>query len=211
MFITFEGSEGAGKTTIAKRLLDKLQTYYDNIVYVREPGGTPAGDALRAILLHGYEGMPAIAEACIVAASRAVLLQTVVRPALQEGKVVICDRYIDTTLTIQGYGMGLDLDMLRQLCHWTTGGLMPDKTFYLDIDPLVGVQRKKSQADEYCHMDDRAKALGQVYQDGYKELITIDPWRWSVIDATQPIDTIVDVCYWQTVAHPLFTGTPKDG
>jgi dTMP kinase len=207
MFVTFEGVEGSGKTSNLVRVHDKLSQWYSNIVRVREPGGTPTGNALREILLHGYS-LPPIAEACIVAASRACLLQEVVLPVLQEGSVILCDRYVDTTYVIQGYGLGLDLDFLRMLCGKITNGLVPDLTFLIDIDPPIGNQRKTKQ-DEYCHMDDRALALGEIYRAGYRELMLIDPVRWHVLDGTRPLDELVDEIYWRILGHSTFNGKPR--
>ena len=203
MFITFEGPEGAGKTTQARILAERLKQW-SPVVLTREPGGTPAGDELRRILLATYAGVPAIAEAMIVAASRACLISQVIQPALREGKIVVCDRHCDTTYVIQGYGMGVPLSYLRTICSLVTEGVQPDLTFLLDLPAVDGVQRKMQQPDEFGPMDERALALGELYRKGYQELMLIDPHRWRVIAATQYIDVIALQIYWHTITHQQF-------
>ena len=205
MFITFEGTEGAGKTTQARLLVDTLRTMTD-VTATREPGGTPAGEALREILLNG-PAMSSLAEAFLVSAARAAVVNDIIRPALVSGQIVVCDRYVDTTLVIQGYGFGNNVRDLRHLCAISTGGLMPDLTILLDIDPAVGVQRKREQND-YNAMDERGLLLGERYRQGYRELMLVDPGRWAYVAVTgRTPDDIAQQILSRVIAHAKF---PKE-
>ena len=144
-FITLEGPEGAGKTVLARRLAEALAGRGHTVRLTREPGGTPLGERVRAMLLERSAGDLAIdarADALLFNAARAQLVAEVIRPALEAGEVVLCARFADSTLAYQGYGAGLPIDELRAIAEVATGGLAPDLTVLLDVDPEVGLRRK---------------------------------------------------------------------
>jgi len=191
VFITFEGPEGSGKTTQAHLLTEHLRRSGYDVLLARLPGGTPIGDRIRA-LLHDpkHVEMSPWAEVFLYAASRAQLVAQVIRPALADGRVVICDRYADSTLAYQGYGRGLDLEALRAITHLATGGLVPDLTLYLDISPEQGLARRREGGGEWNRLDREALAFHQRVRAGYLELAGMEPERWVVLDATRPLEEI---------------------
>ncbi|MGQ9525369.1 MAG: dTMP kinase [Armatimonadota bacterium] len=140
LFITIEGPEGAGKTLQTARLCEALETHRIPCLATREPGGPATAEAIRRVVLG--EKLPPAAETLLFLAARAVHVEYVIRPALNEGRTVVCDRFTDSTIAYQGYGLGLDLPTLRQMCSFATGGLEPDITFLLDIPPELGIQRR---------------------------------------------------------------------
>lgn len=141
MLIALEGGEGAGKSTQARLLADSLREAGHDVVLTREPGGTALGAKIRSVLLDPGEAPAPLAELLLYAADRAHHVEKVIRPALLGGKVVITDRYVGSTVAYQGYGRGRDFELIDQLNHWSTGGLMPHLTILLDVYPDVGVQR----------------------------------------------------------------------
>ncbi len=194
MFITFEGPDGSGKTTQIARTTAALRERGYHVLLTREPGGTPIGDQVRHIL-HDMKnaGMHPRAELLLFSASRAQLVEEVIRPHLNQGGLVISDRFFDSTYAYQGYGHGLDLDALRQITHFATGGLRPDLTIYLDITPEEGLQRRRSalqQGGEWNRLDAMALAFHERVRDGYHRLIAEEPDRWVKIDAAQPAEAV---------------------
>lgn len=189
MFITFEGPEGGGKTTQIRLLRDYLASCRVNVLDVREPGGTPIGDRVRAILLDPKSRIHPRAELLLYSASRAQLVAEVIRPHLEAGGVVLCDRYADSTIAYQGYGRGLSLSALREITAFATGGLLPDLTFYLDIDPAQGIARRQ-QSGELDRMDAQTLGFHRRVRDGYLALIAAEPGRWVRIDADQPLAAV---------------------
>jgi dTMP kinase len=194
MFITFEGPDGSGKTTQIAQTTAALRERGYHVLLTREPGGTPIGDQVRHIL-HDMKnaGMHPRAELLLFSASRAQLVEEVIRPHLNQGGLVISDRFFDSTYAYQGYGHGLDLDALRQITHFATGGLRPDLTIYLDITPEEGLQRRRSalqQGGEWNRLDAMALAFHERVRDGYYRLIAEEPDRWVKIDAAQPADAV---------------------
>lgn len=182
MFIAFEGGEGAGKSTQEQRLADHLVARGYEVVRTREPGGTPAGEAIREIVLSpAYDGLDDRAEALLFAASRGEHVARVIRPALQRGAVVVCDRYLDSSVAYQGAGRNLGVDAVRELSLWATNALLPDLTVVLDIDPEMGLARLDSR--------DRLEAQPLEYhrrvRQAFLDLAAEDPSRYVVIDATQ--------------------------
>ncbi len=184
-FITFEGPDGSGKTTQLRRLQRWLEAEGYAVVVTREPGGTSIGERIRA-LLHdtAHAEMTAHAEILLYSASRAQLVAQVIRPALAAGKVVLCDRYVDSTYAYQGYGRGLPLAMLRTITAFATGGLMPDLTLYFDVPPEVGLQRRLRSGETLTRLDREALVFHRRVRRGYKALMAADPRRWVPIDAT---------------------------
>lgn len=190
-FITFEGIEGSGKTTQIQRLLAWLSQFSKPVLHTREPGGTPIGDAIREILLDpAHTDMSAETEILLFSAARAQIVQQVIRPHLQQGWVVICDRFYDSTLAYQGYGLGKSLEVLQAITTFATGGLKPDLTFYLDISAEAGLQRKAQTPEEWNRMEAKELSFHQRVREGYLALAAAEPERWVVISAEQPIDRI---------------------
>ena len=190
MFITLEGPEGSGKTSHLPDLADFLREDGWNVLTTREPGGTAIGDQVRQVLMRSDNtAMNPRAETLLFLAARAQLVNEVIRPALAAGTVVISDRYGDSTLAYQGYGHGNDLDTIRQMLAFATGGLTPDLTVLLDVDPAVGLRRKKS-VGEWNRMDAYQLEFHQRVRAGYLEMARQEPRRWVVLDAGQPREIV---------------------
>ncbi len=190
-FITFEGIEGSGKTTQIKLLMAWLQTRTERALLTREPGGTAIGEQVRAILLNpDNTEMTPEAEILLFSAARAQIVREVIRPRLEEGWIVICDRFADSTLAYQGYGHGLPLDDLLQITEFATGGLWPDLTIYLDLDVETGLRRKAATPEEWNRMEAQAIDFHKRVRAGYLALAKQNPDRWLVIDADQPVEAI---------------------
>ncbi|MFW5696370.1 MAG: dTMP kinase [Phototrophicaceae bacterium] len=195
MFITFEGIEGSGKTTQARLTADYLRHHGHNVLLTREPGGTPIGDQIRGILLDNMDNvdMHDRTELLLFCASRAQLVSEVIAPHLEQGGVVICDRYIDSTMAYQGYGHGLNLKFLRQLNSFATNGLTPDLTVFLDITPEKALRRRAAGTlfgEEWNRLDDMALAFHQRVYKGYRDLILAEPARFVAVDAADEPDQV---------------------
>lgn len=192
LFVTFEGPEGCGKTTQVRLLAERLRARGYDVLTTREPGGTRIGDQIRAILLNpAHTEMVPAAEILLFSAARAQIVHEVILPHLQRGGIVLCDRFADSTLAYQGYGHGLNSDVLRVITAFATAGLTPDVTFYLDIPVEEGLRRKAQAGQaEWNRMEQRELAYHQRVQDGYRQLIATEPTRWVVIDAGKSIEDI---------------------
>jgi dTMP kinase len=186
MFISFEGVDGSGKTTQVALLADSLRGEGRDVVATREPGGTPAGERIRELLLEGGEIAP-WTEAALFAAARAQLVDEVIRPALARGADVICDRYIDSSLAYQGIARGLGVDRVLELNLLATSGLLPDRTFFLAISPEETTGRKDAEPDRIEREGDEFAA---IVDQGYRELAAIFAKRVVTIDATMPASDI---------------------
>jgi dTMP kinase len=178
LFVTFEGIDRSGKSTQARLLADALG---DQALAVREPGGTPAGEQVRALLKDAAVPLGAEAEALLFAAARAELVARVIRPALQDGRVVVSDRFLDSSLAYQGGARGLGVGEVDRINRFATGGLVPDLTFLLDLDPAAAAAR----AGESDRFEDEGSALQQAVRDAYEELVAADPGRWRRVDAAR--------------------------
>jgi dTMP kinase len=192
--ITLEGPEGAGKTVLARRLVEELTRRGHRVRSTREPGGTRLGERLRAILLEHGGGADAAAvdpraDALLFNAARAQLVAEVIRPALDAGEVVLCARFTDSTLAYQGYGAGLPLDELRALASVATGGLEPDLTILLDVAPEVGLGRK-TDASRNRFEAAFDLAFHHRVRDGFLELARQEPERFRVVDSSRRIDAV---------------------
>jgi dTMP kinase len=190
MFITLEGPEGSGKTSQLPGLADFLRQKGFDLITTREPGGTSIGDQIRKVLFDlDNKGMNPRSEILLFQASRAQLVDEVIQPALKLGKVVLCDRYADSTLAYQGYGHGVDMKTLREIVGFATGGLKPDLTVFLDISVEEGLNRRNKGGD-WNRLDDYNKDFHQHVYSGYQRLIAEEPERWVKVNAAQEPDLV---------------------
>ena len=191
LFITFEGPDGSGKTTQIKLLAENLTAQGHAVLSLREPGGTAIGDQIREIVhaLRNKEMSPR-AECLLYAAARAQLIDQVLKPHLDQGGIVVCDRYADSTMAYQAYGRGLDRSAVRQIISFATLDLKPDVTFYIDIDVAEGIARRKKSGDDYNRMDDQALEFHRRVRAGYLEMIEAEPARWVKINGLQAVEQI---------------------
>jgi dTMP kinase len=188
MFVTFEGVDGSGKSTQARLLADWLRGEGRTVLLAREPGKTPLGESVRELVLHGDEMAP-WAEAALFAAARAELVAREIRPALERGDDVVLDRYLDSSVAYQGAGRRLGEDGVRQLSLTVTGGLLPDRTFLLALDPDAARARASSRPDRIEREDDSFAAR---VADGYRRLAAAEPHRVVTLDGTQRPDRIAE-------------------
>lgn len=186
MFITLEGPEGGGKTSQLPELAAYLRAVGYDVIVTREPGGTAVGDQIREILmnLNNISIVPRT-EILLFLAARAQHVDEFIRPALEAGKVVLCDRFSDSTLAYQGYGHNTDLNTLQALLDFSTSGLKPDLTLLVDVPVEVGIERKRRNNSEWNRLDDYELAFHQRVREGYFALAEAEPNRWVIIDATQ--------------------------
>ncbi|MBA4542469.1 MULTISPECIES: dTMP kinase [Thermoactinomyces] len=183
-FITFEGPEGAGKTTQIRLLEDYLRLKGKECITVREPGGTPIGDGIRQILLSTeFSDMRPRTEILLYAASRAQLVDQVIRPALEQGKIVLCDRYVDSSIAYQGYGAQWDLQEVIQINEWATGGLKPDRTYLLDLPVEMSQSRMKNRGGKKDRMELKEKLFHERVREGFLSLAQSAPERYRKLDA----------------------------
>ncbi|MFC1989942.1 dTMP kinase [Chloroflexota bacterium] len=192
LFITFEGGEGGGKTFQARALFNRLSRLAIPALLTHEPGGTSLGRKLTHLLKWAQDaGMSPLTELLLFNASRAQLLEEIIQPNLQSGKVVICDRYADSTTAYQSYGRGLDLETVMTVNNVATRGLKPDLTVLLDISVKEGFARKGTKRRDRFEKEDIA--FHQRVREGYLKLAASEPGHWLVVDATQSKEKIKDV------------------
>ncbi len=190
LLVTLEGPDGAGKSTQAQRLADRLQSAGLDVVVTREPGGTRLGEAVRGLLLGpAGEARDPLTDAFLFNAARHQLVLEVIRPGLNRGAVVICDRFADSTLAYQGYGAGLPIDELRAIQAVATGGLAPDLTILLDVPPEIGLARK-SDASRNRFESAFDLAFHERVRAGFLALARAEPGRFRVIDSARHIDLV---------------------
>jgi dTMP kinase len=182
-FIIFEGGDGAGKSTQARALLRRLRHRRYSALLTHEPGGTPLGESLRRIL-KGRQSLPPWSELFLFAAARAQLVEDVIRPALQRGVNVICDRFTASTVAYQGYGRGLDLDLIHRLNLAATAGLSPDLTVLLDLPVEAALTRLGKASPDAFHA--APQEFHERVRRGYLAQASQDPARWLVLDAARP-------------------------
>ena len=195
VFIVLEGPDGAGKSVQARLLAERLQARGLDVTYSREPGGTELGEQVRHIVndpgptLRGPK-----ADVMLYTAARAQHVEEVIRPALDAGHVVVCDRYYTSTMAYQGYGSGMDRELLARIQEWATGGLHPDLVVLLDVTPQTGLARRAAgSADELTRWEDESRfdlAFHTRVREGYLEMAAADPARWVVLDAAGGVDEV---------------------
>ena len=187
LFITFEGADGCGKSTQMKLLKEYLLSKGYEIVETREPGGKGLGERIRDILLN-YDGeVSNRCESFLFLADRAQNIDVIVKPAIQQGKIVLCDRHTDSSVAYQGYGRGLNIDEINRLNNLSTGGLKPDLTYVFDVDIETSMQRVGTEKDR---MESSGKEFFNKVRNGYLELAKQEPERIKVIDSTKPIEDV---------------------
>lgn len=192
LFVAFEGGEGVGKSTQIARAAAWLRAQGRDVLETREPGGTPLGTELRRLLLDPDGQVTARAEALLYAADRAQHVDTVIRPALEAGRVVLTDRYVDSTLAYQGAGRGLTVTEARVVTHWATGGLLPDLTVLLDLDPRIGLQRAGARAS-FDRLEAAPQEFHAAVRAGFLELAAEAPERYVVVDAAAAPDAVATI------------------
>lgn len=192
MFISFEGIEGSGKSTVMAAVERALRADGHEVVVTREPGGTPAGDAAREILLHNRDmAISPVTELMLMNASRAQLVADIVRPALARGAVVLCDRYMHSSLAYQGYGRGIPLDVVRAVCDAATGGLMPDLTLLIDVSYETSRARLSERSADHDRMEREEEAFHRRVRDGYLDMAKRDE-RFVRIDGERAPEEVAD-------------------
>lgn len=190
MFITLEGPEGSGKTSQLTALASAIKATGFELLLTHEPGGTPVGDQIRDVIMDlKNKSMRSSTELLLFLASRAQLVGEVIRPALDAGQVVVCDRYADSTLAYQGYGHGHDLEKLRQVVEFATGGLQPDLTVFFDLSVEQGLERR-NQDGGWNRLDDYDLEFHQRVYQGYQALMEAEPDRWQRVDASQSPEAV---------------------
>ncbi len=190
MFITLEGPDGSGKTCQVPELADFLRQRGYDVLTTREPGGTAIGDQVRGVLMNlDNTEMHPRTEILLFQSSRAQLVHEVIVPSLEAGKVVICDRYADSTIAYQGYGHQTNIQELRNIVEFATGGLKPDLTILFDIDAETGLRRRSADGD-WNRLDAYELALHERARAGYHSMAAAEPERWLTLDATQSIEDV---------------------
>jgi len=210
--ITFEGGDGAGKSTQSLLLVSRLESAGITVVTTREPGGTPVGEELRRLVKGAADPSPRT-ELLMFEAARAELVQRVMRPAIERGETVVADRYTDSSLAYQGYGRGLDLDEIRSINAYATGGLVPDLTVLLDVLPRTGAVRSTGRDGEGAgqrRFEDAGGGFHDRVKRGYLELAAKEPDRWIVLDGSMPSAQLAEKI-WARVLTLLRHGNPAGG
>ncbi|MCB1682360.1 MAG: dTMP kinase [Rhodospirillales bacterium] len=201
LFITLEGGEGSGKTTQINKLAERLTRENYKVITTREPGGTPEGEKIRSLFVKGgTEKWSPLAEVLLVLAARAMHVERVVNPALDAGKVVVCDRFSDSTVAYQGYGRGVPLEKIERITQDVLGDLTPDVTFILDIEPEVGLKRSTKRMARERNPDSQAEdrfekmefSFHQKVRNGFLEIAKREPDRCIIIDAAGGTEKMAD-------------------
>lgn len=212
LFITFEGTEGCGKSTQVELLAKELRTLGHHVRFLREPGGTSIGEEIRHTLKHSKNNaaMTAEAELLLMNASRAQLVREIIRPALAAGEIILCDRFYDSTTAYQGYGRQLDLKMVQNIVNVAVGETKPDLTLLLTVSREISEFRRAMRQSTLPFMRDRIEEASQEFFDrvakGYEAIAAAEPARVRVVDASGPVDNVATKI-WQLVQPVL----PKTG
>ena len=199
-FLTLEGGDGVGKSTLQHALNQRIIDAGFEVVMCREPGGTILGEKLREALLGSNKNeVDSLAELLVFLAARTQLSKEIIKPALERGAVVICDRFTDSSIAYQHYGRGIGKSIIEDLNTIATAGRIPDRTILLDLDPSIGAKRKE-QAQDY--MEQEAIDFHNRVREGYMQLANESPERWLIVDALQKEDVIFDLV-WLDVAQRI--------
>ena len=213
-FITLEGIEGSGKTTQAAILADSISALGNRVTLTREPGGTRAGESIRAICLDSGVALAATAELLLLLADRAQHVREKIGPALKAGQIVISDRYSDSTLAYQGYGRGLDLDLIRQLNRLASDGVAPDLTIVLDCSAETGLERTRTRAAGAARPRDRFESeqleFHRRVRDGFRAIARNEPSRVVLLDSARERDD-VSAAVWALARERIPRGVLKEG
>ncbi len=210
MLITFEGLDASGKSTQARILGDRLEAAGEEIVFIREPGGTGAGEHIRTVLLDVGNRIDPVAETLLFSAARAQVVREIIRPALQRGATVVCDRYVDSTTAYQGYGRGVDLESIRMINRIATDGLIPDLTYFIDVSVETIEKRQRIAGKIADRMEQEGRAFFTRVRDGFLELAKIEP-RFRVIDGEQDEQNIAyEIWNCVSVLLPTEAGSMRD-
>ncbi len=189
LFITVEGADGCGKTTQLNLIAQYLRDMGADVLLTREPGGAQLGLELREILLH-YDGfVSSKCESFLFFADRAQHVDTVIKPAIQQGKIVVCDRYTDSTVAYQGYGKGVDISQIQYLNNLATDSLLPDLTIVFDVDSEIAQQRVGAQKDR---LESEGIDFHARVRNGYLQIAKSEPLRVKVVDANPPVDVVFE-------------------
>lgn len=191
-FITFEGGDGAGKSSLIISLHAALIERGYDVMQTRAPGGTEPGKVIRDLLLHPHEPVVPEAELFLYLADRAQHVAKVIRPALNQGKVVLCDRYNDSTVAYQGGARGFGIDKVDQLCQFATGGLNPNLTIYLDLDPAIGMERIKKAQEAKDQIEKEDLVFHRKIRETFHQIAKKYPDRFQMIDASAPKETVFE-------------------
>ena len=201
MFITFEGVEGCGKTTQMSLAADRLRAMGHTVETTREPGGTPAGAAVRKILLSPDTGdLDPMTELLLFSAARRELITRVIRPALETGAIVLCDRFADSTTAYQGYGRGLDMELIRKITETTLDGLWPDLTIVLDVPAEEGLKRANGRMEKEgrgeARFENEDVEFHRRVRQGFLDIAKREPGRVKVVDSTRPLEAVSEATLW---------------
>lgn len=209
LFLTFEGVEGCGKSSQSSKLLDWLQSEGYSVILTREPGGTPIAESIRDLLLDkNTAGLDMTAELLLFEAARAQHVAELVRPALDGGTIVICDRYADSTTAYQSYGRNMPLEQVEALNYTATAGVVPDITFLIDLPVEIGLARAKAgQAGDRMEQEDLS--FHQRVRDGFLQIAQQESHRTRIIDGMETIETIFEQV--QGIVFPLLESLPRNG
>jgi len=212
LFITFEGTEGCGKSTQVRLLVERLSALGHRVRTHREPGGTPIGEEIRHTLKHSHANaaMTAEAELLLMNASRAQLVREVIRPALAAGEIIVCDRFYDSTTAYQGYGRKLDLEKVKAVVEFAVGETKPDITFLVQVPPEVSAERLRSRQENLPFVRDRIEEADRAFFErvakGYDAIAATETVRVKSINGAQPVETVC-AAIWELVQPSL----PKVG
>ena len=191
MFITLEGPDGSGKTGQIPLLADFLEKKGYSVFCGREPGFTSIGEQIRDVIMdHKNKLMHPRTETLLFCAARSQMVEEVIKPKLAQGQIVLLDRYTDSTLAYQGYGHQNDIELIQKLLDFATGGLYPELTFLLDVDPEVGLRRRQQGGGEWNRMDAYDLEYHERVRNGYLEMVKKDPKRWRIVNASQSVDVV---------------------
>lgn len=192
-FITFEGGEGAGKTTLIHKIEKKLKQSGFNVILTREPGGTSLGEQIRQMVLNqNFESIAPHAELLLFLAARAQHIEKVIKPAIDQGTIVLCDRFNDSTIAYQGVARGLGEEYVDKLCKLACQNTLPDLTFFLDVDPAIGMERARKQQRVIDRMESEQKNFHDRVREGFLSIAKKDSGRICLIDASRPEQAVFE-------------------